>query len=262
MHRYLKIYFILVKQELKRITEYKGDFIVGIIGFGLTQIFNSVFLAIIFSNIPNLKGWEYNQVIFIYGFSLLPKGIDHLLSDNLWNLGHNIVRKGEFDKYMIRPINSLFYVISEKFQVDAFGEIFTGIALLVFTMKHLNYEFSIIKVFIFVLIIPFTVLIYASIKIITAALAFWVQKSGNIIYVFYMLNDFSKYPVSIYGKPIKFLLTYIIPFSLTSYYPASYLLTGKNLHYIGWVIFTSFFLFLIAIFVWKKGIRKYESSGC
>lgn len=77
-----------------------------------------------------------------------------------------------------------------------------------------------------------------------------------------MLNDFSKYPVSIYGKPIKFLLTYIIPFSLTSYYPASYLLTGKNLHYIGWVIFTSFFLFLIAIFVWKKGIRKYESSGC
>ena len=129
-------------------------------------------------------------------------------------------------------------------------------------MKHLNYEFSIIKVFIFVLIIPFTVLIYASIKIITAALAFWVQKSGNIIYVFYMLNDFSKYPVSIYGKPIKFLLTYIIPFSLTSYYPASYLLTGKNLHYIGWVIFTSFFLFLIAIFVWKKGIRKYESSGC
>ena len=125
-------------------------------------------MAIIFSNIPNLKGWEYNQVIFIYGFSLLPKGIDHLLSDNLWNLGHNIVRKGEFDKYMIRPINSLFYVISEKFQVDAFGEIFTGIALLVFTMKHLNYEFSIIKVFIFVLIIPFTVLIYASIKIITA----------------------------------------------------------------------------------------------
>lgn len=105
-------------------------------------------MAIIFSNIPNLKGWEYNQVIFIYGFSLLPKGIDHLLSDNLWNLGHNIVRKGEFDKYMIRPINSLFYVISEKFQVDAFGEIFTGIALLVFTMKHLNYEFSIIKVFI------------------------------------------------------------------------------------------------------------------
>lgn len=43
MHRYLKIYFILVKQELKRITEYKGDFIVGIIGFGLTQIFNFVF---------------------------------------------------------------------------------------------------------------------------------------------------------------------------------------------------------------------------
>ncbi len=260
--RMFKLYGIFITQELKRFSEYRGDFLTGVIGFLTNQLFNIVFLTIIFSKIPNLVGWSFEQVVFIYGFSLIPKGIDHLLFDNLWHTAHFTVMKGQFDKYLTRPINTLFHVLVERFQVDAFGELTMGILLMVFAMPKLAIEWSIFKVLLLIVVIPFATLIYTSIKIATTALSFWIKKSGNITFMFYMVNEFVKYPVSIYNKPIQTVLTYFVPFALTSYFPALYVLTGENpLFNIGLTVLVSVAFLVASIFVWNKGISAYESAG-
>ncbi len=260
--RMFKIHRIFIAQEFKRMMEYKGDFIVGIIGFLLVQISNLLFLWIIFSQIPNLLGWTMNEVIFIYGFSLIPKGIDHFFFDNLWAIGHFIVRKGDFDKYLTRPVNTLFHVLVEKIQIDAFGEMLTGIALVCVTAPTLGASLSIVRILIMIAIIPFITLIYTGIKTITASIAFWTKRSGSIIYVFYMFNDFAKYPVTIYNRFVQNIITYIIPFALTSYYPALFILKGDDpLFNLGMPVLASVVLMGAGIIVWHKGTRAYESAG-
>ena len=81
--RALRMYRVFAAQELKRMMEYKADFIIGIVGFLLLQVSNLLFLWLIFRQVPGLMGWSVNEIVFIYGFSLLPKGLDHLLFDNL-----------------------------------------------------------------------------------------------------------------------------------------------------------------------------------
>lgn len=256
MHR------IFVIQELKRMMEYKGDFIVGIIGFLLGQFFNLLFIWIIFSQIPNLVGWTLEQIVFIYGFSLIPKGLDHLFFDNLWGIGHFIVRKGDFDKYLTRPINPLFHVMVEKLQIDALGELIMGIALICIVLPSLVIEWSFIKIVMILIVIPFATLIYTGIKIATAAIAFWTKRSGNITYMFYMVNDFSKYPISIYNNFVKTIITYIIPFAFTAFYPAYYILTGENpLFNIGVTVLIAVVIMFIGILIWNRGIKAYESAG-
>lgn len=260
--RAFKMHRIFVSQELKRMMEYKGDFIVGIIGFLLIQASNLLFLSIIFGNIPSLMGWEYNQVVFIYGFSLIPKGIDHLLFDNLWAIGHFTVRKGDFDKYLTRPINTYFHVLVEKLQIDALGELIMGIALVCVTLPKLGIEITLPRVLLTIAVIPFATLIYTGIKTATAAIAFWTKRSGNITYMFYMVNDFAKYPVDIYNRLVRTIVTYVIPFAFTAYYPAYYFLTGENpLFNLGLTVLISVVLMTIGIFVWNKGISAYESAG-
>lgn len=260
--RILRMHRIFVAQELKRMMEYKSDFIVGIIGFLLGQFFNMLFIWIIFSQIPSFMGWSLQQVVFIYGFSLIPKGLDHLLFDNLWAVGHFIVRKGDFDKYLTRPINTLFHVMAEKFQVDALGELIMGIALICITLPYVSIEWSVIKVLLALIVIPFATLIYTGIKTATAAIAFWIKRSGNITYMFYMVNDFAKYPVTIYNNVVRGIITYIIPFAFTAFYPAEYILTGANpLFNIGATVIISIVVITIGILVWNKGIKAYESAG-
>ncbi len=262
LRRMFKIHRIFIAQEFKRMMEYKGDFVVGVIGFLMVQCSNLLFLWIIFSQIPDLVGWSVNEVIFIYGFSLIPKGIDHLFFDNLWAIGHFTVRKGDFDKYLTRPVNTLFHVMVEKVQIDALGELIMGIALVCVTLPTLAIEWSVLKVVLAVLVIPFATMIYTGIKTATASIAFWSKRSGNIIYMFYMVNDFAKYPATIYNNAVQWIITYVIPFAFTSYYPAKYILTGENpLYNIGLTVLVSVVIMAIGVLVWNKGTKAYESAG-
>ena len=262
MRRIWKIYRLLAAQNLKRIMEYRADFLTGAVSFLIDQAIGIAFIFIIFTQIPQLAGFTFEQILFIYGFSQIPKGLDHLLADNLWCVGYFIVRKGDFDKYLIRPINPLFHVIAETFQVDAVGELIVGIGLLIYAAPNAGLHITVWTVLLSVIAVPFAALIYTSLKIMTSALAFWIKSSGFIIQMIYGMNEFSKYPTTIYSLPVRILVTYIIPFAFTGYYLSLYLLTGTDPWFnIGGVILVSSVLFVISVLIWNKGISAYESAG-
>lgn len=260
MKKYQRMHLIFIRQYLKQMMEYKADFLIGILGVFLTQGLNIFFLQILFQFIPALEGWTFQQVAFIYGFSLIPKGIDHLFFDNLWNLGVRMVRRGEFDKYLTRPLNPLFHILVEKFQVDALGELLVGILLLSTTAPSISWTGT--KIFLFVLSIPFSTLIYTSLKIATASISFWTKQSGAVIYIFYMFNDFAKYPLAIYNSLFRWFLSFVVPFAFTAYYPASYFLNGTNAWFnIGGLLLISLCFFFLSLKIWNKGLEAYESAG-
>lgn len=262
MKRFFRLHRIFIAQYLKKLMEYKVDFLLGAFGLLLTQIIQIAFLGIIFSQIPSLIGWSFDEILFIYGFSLIAKSLDHLFTDNLWMVGYRIIRKGEFDKYLTRPINTLYHVIAENFCVDAFGEMLTCALLLGWSIPKLDLPFHWYTLPLMLVVAVFATLIYTSLKIMTAAISFWTKASGHITHMLYMTNDFSKYPVSIYNKAVQTIITYVIPFAFTAYFPASYFLTGKNpLFCIGGTVIAGTVLFLLALFVWNWGLKAYESAG-
>lgn len=257
-----KLHRIFIKQDLKKLMEYKIDFLTGAVGMLLTQVINIFFLSVIFSQIPDLDGYTFGQIIFIYGFALLPKAIDHLFFDNLWAIGHFIIRKGDFDKYLTRPVSTLFAVTVEKFQVDAFGELVVGILLLGYSLPKMSIDINLLNIVLFIISIFFATFIYTGVKLITSSIAFWTKRSGNITYMFYMINDFAKYPTTIYNRAVRAVVTYIVPFAFTAFFPASYFIAGGNPWYnIGGTVVMSVVLMAVGIFIWNKGVSAYESAG-
>ena len=80
--------------------------------------------------------------------------------------------------------------------------------------------------------------------------------------MFYMFNDFAKYPVTIYNNVVKNIITYIIPFAFAAFYPVKYILTGDNpLFNIGMTVILSIIIMFMGVIVWNKGIKAYESAG-
>ena len=262
MLRFFRLYKTFVVQQLKQLMEYRVDFLTGAGSFLVGQITNIVFISIIFSQIPNLKGYEYYEIIFIYGFSLVPRGLDHLFTDNLWKVAWFIVRKGDFDKYLTRPINPLVHVIMEALQFDALGELMTGIVLMIIASIKLDITYDGVTIMLMLLAFVFGTVIYSAIKIAGAALALWIKSSGSILQVLYMSSDFAKYPVTIYNGFVRNIVTYILPFAFTAYYPASYILRGNNpLFCFGAGTAIAAVLLTLSVMLWNKGIGAYESAG-
>ena len=76
-----------------------------------------------------------------------------------------------------------------------------------------------------------------------------------MIYIFYMFNDFAKYPISIYNSLLRWLISFIVPFAFTAYYPASYFLQDKDgLWNIGGLILISLVFFVISLKLWDRGL--------
>lgn len=261
--RYIKIYSIFLKQYLKTLMEYRTDFLIGMMSFFVVQSSNLIFLTLIFNRIPHLNGWSFEEVLLIYGLSQIPRGLDHLFTDNLWLLANEYVRSGMFDKYLLRPINPLFHLIAERFQPDAFGEILVGVSIFTYAYIKLGLTFTFVNWLMFVIAILSGSLIYTSIKLAAGSIALWTKRSQHVLFIIYQLSDFASYPITIFSIGIKIILLAIVPFAFVAFVPASIFLNKPFMSYgILTGVIVSLLMWTVSYqFIWKRGLSAYESTG-
>lgn len=262
--RYLRLYKALISQFFKMVLQSKVDFLMGLFGFFFTQISGILFLYLVFEQIPTLRGWTLEQLVFIYGFAQIPRGIDHLFTDNIWLVAWRMVVNGDFDRYMLRPMNVFFQVIAEKLQPDALGELLVGTILVVYAAVRGVVVLDGVHMGMFAVSVVAGALIYTSIKLLFASLAFWFKRSGPFLQFAYEMAEFAKYPTEIYAKALRFVITWVIPFAFVAYLPAGYFLgagSGNHIGVIGIECAIAVVFWLIAYGVFQKGISIYESAG-
>lgn len=92
--RYIHLYFRYISMSIKSRLTYKTDTIIGIFGFIVTNTINFLALYLTISSVNIIDGYTIENLIFLYGLCLIPKGIDHILTDNLWTLSQKMVRLG------------------------------------------------------------------------------------------------------------------------------------------------------------------------
>lgn len=263
LKRYARLYKVFVAQFFKYLVQSKADFLIGLFGFFFTQITGIAFLYLVFEQIPVLAGWSLEQLIFIYGFAQIPRGLDHLFTDNIWLVAWYLVVNGKFDRYMLRPMNLFLQVIFEKLQPDALGELLVGTILIVRSLGKGIVIVDAPHIIFFVISVFAGSVIYTAVKLLFASFAFWIKISGPVLYTAYQLADFAKYPTEIYAKGVRFIITWIIPFAFVAYLPASYFLNPgvSVLATVGVECLIAVVLFAVAYMVFTLGTRAYESAG-
>ena len=260
--RYLSLYRIFVIQYVKTMMQSKVDFFIGLGGFLISQAAGLAFLYLVFEQIPSMQEWNLEQMLFIYGFAQIPRGLDHLLTDNIWMVGWQMVIKGTFDKYILRPMNIFFQIVCEKVQFDALGELLVGFALVGWAVSKGTVEITPIRVLFFAVSVIAGAVIYTSVKLILASFAFWLKDSSAIMTTAYEVADFAKYPIEIYAKPIQVVLMTILPFAFVAYIPSTYFLIDANIwRTIGAECAVALVIWIVAYKLFQKGLTIYDSAG-
>ncbi|MDO5573997.1 MAG: ABC-2 family transporter protein, partial [bacterium] len=138
---YASIYLKIIAQDFKSKMSYRADFIISTLGMILTNISGFVAFYIMFLNFHTINGWNYHEMLFLYGFSLIALTPMQCLFDNNWSLRY-AVYEGDFIKYCFRPINIFFYYISEVFDVKGLGQLLMGGVTLVYAWNKLALPFT------------------------------------------------------------------------------------------------------------------------
>ncbi len=265
--RYLKLYFTYAKLSLMSKLVYKANVIIGIIAFLFTEATSLCTLYILVNSVNRIRVGDIHYGIFeiglLFGITNLAVGIDHLLTDRLWNVAYWEVRSGKLDHMFLRPVPVLFQVIASEVQLEALGELIVATALITLCASQLNITFNLGAILLVVLGIICAAIIISSFKILVASLAFKFQRSGPLLQFIYNFSGYTKYPMTIYPKVIQAILTFIIPLGLCLFFPFENLFRPVENPLLlsgGMIAFTLVFAG-ICITVWNIMVKKYESTG-
>lgn len=80
MKRHLRLLLQYFAQYAKVRLAYKADFIIAFLSSMAATVLGFGFVLVLFSKIPRLQDWSFDELMFLYGFSLLPLGFFNVVS--------------------------------------------------------------------------------------------------------------------------------------------------------------------------------------
>jgi ABC-2 type transport system permease protein len=262
VRRHARLFGLYFLQYAKARLEYRLDFFSSVFATFLGTAASFGFLLIVFSRVPAVKGWKFEEMVFLYGFSLVPLGVFNVLSWNLYMFPDRYLIEGRFDRVLVRPVSSVFQVLFESFRLESLQETITGLAAVVWASHRLRLIWSAADVFLFAIWAACGAVIYLSIFIGLTASSFWIEDRIGIVPPVFNLMQFGRYPLTIYDAWIRFTLSFVIPFAFATFYPTLRFLKRTELESWFWgVPVVAAITLSLALAVWNAGTRRYHSTG-
>src|SRR5580693_4897409 len=243
-HRHFGLFFDYFSQYAKVRVSYRGDFFISLATSFAATVFALCFVVVLFQKVPQLAGWRFEEVLFLYGF------------------GNNYIIEGKFDRVLLRPISSLFQVLFETFRIESFQEIATGVFCMWCATRHLGLSWTPAKFAMLFFFGTCAGIIYVSVFLILSTVSFWFEDRIGVHPPIWNVIAFGRYPLSIYSGVVQFFLCWIVPFGLASFYPSVRML-GRTVspEYAPLVPVIAAIFPTIAISLWNFATRHYSSTG-
>lgn len=249
-----------LKNYLKIRLTYRSDFWVEVISDLLFQIVNLLFILVVFQHVPLLGDWTRDEMIFIYGYFLIPYAIFSCFF-NLWNFAERYIIKGEMDRVLTRPRYNLFQIMLENLDPPALFGLVTGTFIMIWSGTNIGLDWSPLQWLVLLLFVVGSTMIYAGLYVSLASLAFYTDSKTGILPLMWNIQNYGRYPVTIYNKIIRFVLTWVLPFAFVGYYPASYFL-DPSLSFMPWLTpLVGVFMLAFGLLIWNQGVRRYRGAG-
>ncbi len=260
--RALSIYFRLFNQQLKAILEYQTDFIIAIAAAMLTQTLGFIFLWVVYQRIPDIRGWSFWEVAFIYAMIFFTEGFASLFFEGIWRIS-GIVNRGELDRLLVRPISPILQILASAVGINGVGNILIGGVIIYQSLHHVQIEWTLSKIGFGLLLLLSGIVIRASIYFSACCQVFWTGSPNNAFgNMVHTLSDFAKFPITIYNLGVQAIITVLVPYAFISFFPAAYLFNKGNWALYGFLSpLVACYAVFVALSIFKKGLRRYESAG-
>lgn len=255
----IKTYIKLLKAYFYTRISNRADFILSFIFDLLNACIPIMVIRIIYIHIPNLKGWSYEYLILIYGFAIISKGLYSVFCSNLENIG-SYIADGKLEVFLVRPAPVILSIMADDIKIDRLSGVFLGAVIVCPTLLKIKWSIYNFPILLSPIIGTW---IYCVIIIFVSSISFWHISRFSLSDTVLEISDYAKYPTSIFNKGIQFIITLILPYTMTAYIPVKLILLNSRdsiIYYSGCIILVSI-LYYIATKIWRKGLSIYEGTG-
>lgn len=260
------VYMAMIRAAVQSRMEYRGSFIMyllTLVGFYGAQV---AVIGLMLRRFHEIGGWTSGEIAFLYALLVFSQGLVAVFFSGMLEFSP-FVREGTFDRLLLRPLSPLLQILTMRFEPGGIANLILGGAAIAAANSFLDIQWSFLTVLMLLAVILGGALILAAIRIGVAAAAFFtVSNEGLQHLIVFSTREFLLYPVDIYSRPVRFLLTFILPIAFINFYPAHFFLNKSasglfHPYFVYLTLPTGFLVMFVALKFWKYGVRMYSSTG-
>lgn len=261
-----KMYLLYVKLSIKSQISYPLDFLVQIFIWFVYTLLPFLGLAILFTKVSKVGNWTFYHSAYLYGVIGLGYDFARMFARGFDNF-HEVVYKGELDRFMIRPIGLVWQIMGNDFFLRRLSGILNYVVVLFFAIVHVNFHFSllIVSVATFFLFLATFFLFFGLFVFYGITCFFSIKKNIFSDVIIGNTAQLGFYPLEYIAKAVRYMLFYVIPIGFVSYLPAKKILFGQNFlsltFTISFSLFLSIFLLWISLKLFEKFTKFYVSPS-
>jgi ABC-2 type transport system permease protein len=253
----------LQKQKVEM--SYRADFLVQFLLSFLHIAVQLFFITALFFQVKDLKGWELNELILMYGVARVCYGWFSITFFNMCvSFSDFYIIEGNLDRPLLRPLSPLFQLVLENLNFRDISQVLTGTVITLWAFANVTPAVPI--TFGNVLMLQaFGILgavIFSGVFLTTASLSFWIKDRVGFSSPLFSISEASRYPLTIYAPWVQYFFSLVIPFGFCAFYPAVYFIDPGN--WTLWLLagpLVAIACFGFGSFVFYRGLRVYESTG-
>lgn len=257
--RYLRLYALIVSLSIRRTLAFRANLAAETLVSVINVVASLVIVRSVFWVAGSLDGWTSGEAIVLLGLYLTGSGLLGACVEPNLRWFRDQILQGQLDEILLRPASSAFLASLGTCAPLALSQSLAGIIVFASGLAALEGTPNLGAFLLATGLFAAGCLAIWAIRLMLASLAFWAPSAQPDV-GFRALWEFGRYPSTLYARPVRFALTYLVPVALVATVPTQ-VLAGAG----GWLeIATSVIVCgamgVAARWVWLAGLRRYTSA--
>lgn len=260
LKKYLFVWKMLAFTEFQHAFIHRGTNALFMLGKFMRLGMALTFLFVIKTTVKNFSGYTSDQMVVFYLTYQLVDVIGQAFYRGVYGFSEK-VRSGEFDFTLMKPMSSLFQALVGKPDVNDAIFLFPILGLTMYMFSTLNIAITATTVFWYIALLLNSFLMVTALHIIVLIVGVLTTEVDGVIWMYRDLTALGRFPVTIYGEPLRFMLFFIVPTGMMMTIPAEILLGSQPTFSLAITFGVGLISFLVSLRLWNWSLRKYSSAS-
>jgi ABC-2 type transport system permease protein len=229
----------------------------------LVSIGEILSVFILFSTFERVGYWGFYEAALMFGaitaiysfVECFARGFDEFA---------NIVRAGELDRLLIRPVNIYHQIFGSKIEFSKLPKAVSGLVVCAIALINMNITWTFAKVLVLIAMFVCGCCVIFGVMLIGAGISIFTVENLEFINIFTNgAKEIAYYPINIHNKWIARVFTFIVPIACFNYLPLSFLMGYGTLPQIVYALspFMGILFIIPCILFFNWALKKYQGTG-
>lgn len=266
--RYLRLLAALARYGLARELAFRGNFLVRVAVEVLWLAILLVFYRTVFAKTPSVAGWDEPSYLFFVGCYFALGGVIETLFLSGCTEFAELVRSGDLDFYLLRPIDEQFLLSCRDIDWATAPNVLMGAGVMALALYEMGWTFAPLRLAAFAgLFLCGTAIAYSFLLLLTST-SIWFVRNQNLMEAWWLFTSLMRYPRAIFTEhsaaaaALGFVFSFVLPIMLVVNVPSEVMVRAFTDPWaVGFTVLAAVVLLAASRAFFLFSLRRYRSAS-